>query len=763
MSAANLNLNSNSTPTKDWWIFLAGLAIFILFQTGLVLEVQLTRVLPPEADDAYCYIYNAIQLRQGFNYNTPALKDLQSQAQKEPGDSVYRQNLKWELHHSLFFTHYILHSTILLVISWITGVSLETAYKISCVVGSLLIAGALSYFLLTITERISAGLALGSLALTMFPMQGIHYVVPTNISMALGLILLSFVLRTRGHTKWILFFLSLICLSIHRTGVIYASLGVFTSAFFRYKEENRKQLILDLLPTLIIIGFYVLFTHIYPFAIFRLSPMAPPPDTYYFKEVWLNLIELFKLFGQWFLNHGVVTGPQPIQNFITHHWISFLGFQILGLVLLTAPWLMKKSQEEKYRFFRWILSFGGAMILLPSFSIVVIIFILRTGWLYPPSEKKSYLYYAFFLFLFLLFLSLLHVMYIAEPGHPILRADLTNRVWVPFAVVLAAIFAQGLWRIFLQLYERTYNFLPEKVTDYEVIKKGLKPLYLWTILITFLVVGYTNSLVRAYSIRENIKYLMIIRQNVIFDKDQVRIALEKTRPQDFIIYDDSLIRHYFLCHGGLRRRAIYLPLQPFPDNFNPPSESNKYKIGWNPFLAVQNYENVRAIHYPLIIPGDSTLILTLDPQVQLENVQILPGLTKTGGESPKLRVKRQSATGVIEQIDIQITEGNWQNFPIKPLQGGSLFIINLDPSQPFLLSGLNLGKQQDYPFLWPWQGVDKVTLIDNQIRIERSVSLPRCEKLAGTTYDLEVVQDAGSTVLWRLRPRDKGKSQDVES
>ena len=76
---------------------------------------------------------------------------------------------------------------------------------------------------------------------------------------------------------------------------------------------------------------------------------------------------------------------------------------------------------------------------------IVILIFLRAGWLYPPQEKRKYLYYVFPLFLFLLVLSLLHVMYIAEPGHPILRADLTNRLWVPFAVVLAGIFARGLW------------------------------------------------------------------------------------------------------------------------------------------------------------------------------------------------------------------------------------------------------------------------------------------------------------------------------
>ena len=753
MPSTKTSLNPDSPPTKaSWRIFGVGLAIFILCQTGLVLDVQLSRVLPPEADDAYCYIYNAIQLRQGFNYSTPAMKDLRSQAQPEPGDSIDRQNLKWELHHSLFFTHYLLHSAILLVISWISGVSLETAYKISCVLGSLLIAGAISFFLLTITDRLSAGLALGSLALTMFPMQGIHYVVPTNLSMALGLILLCLVLRTGGQVKWSLFFLSIVCLLIHRTGVIYAVLGVFTSILWRYKE-NKRKLFLDLFPTLVIIGFFVLITFIFPLPIFHLSPMAHPPDTNYLKEVWYNAIELFKLFGQWFLHHGVIMGPQQIQNMIASHWLLFLGLQLLGLALFITPWFVKKRYGKNSQIFRWILSISGALILLPSFSVIVILIVLRAGWLYPPQEKKNYLYYVFFLFLFLLVLSLLHVMYIAEPGHPILRADLTNRLWVPFALVLAAIFARGLWWVIQQIITESYNFVPQNLQKHEFLGRVMKPQYLWLVLVIFFVAGYLPGLVQAYDIRENIKYFMVVRQNVVFDQDQINSVLEKNGPQNFMIYDDTLIRHYILSHGGLERRAIYLPLLPLPESFQISPETPKYEIGWNPFLAVQHYENVRDVQYPLIIPGGSTLKLSLDPQFQPEELQILPGSQPRQGTSSRLSVIRRGATGATEQKDIHLSGNDWQSFPLQPLRGGSLLLVNLDPDKPLLVGGLNFSGQ--HTFLWPWQGVEKVILIDVQRHLQRSALLPKQVKIKGINYELEVLQDSGSTVLWRLRPEDQ--------
>jgi hypothetical protein len=759
MPDTNGSLNSDTTTTKgSWWIFLAGLVIFIIFQTGLVLEVQLVRVLPPESDDAYLYIYNAVQLRQGFNYNTPALKDFRSQTKPEPGDSVDRQNLKWRLYHYVFWTQYILHSASLVLISLASGVSLEIAYKISGVLGSLLIAGAISYFLLTITDRISAGLALGTMAITMFPGQGIHMVVPSNICMAVGLFLVAIVLRNGGKSKWTLFGLSIIVLFLHRTGLIYASLGVFISAILRFRRENNKQIILDLLPTLILICVVIIIMYIFPLSIFRLSSMgAPPLDTTYYKEVWYNLIELFKLFGQWFHYQGVVTGFQPLEKFIANYWISFLGFQILGLVLFIAPWLMEESHKKIYSYLRWIITIIGAIILLPSFSVLMIILILRAGWLYPPQGKKFYFYLTFILFLSLLFPSIFHVIYITELGHPIHRAHLTNRLWVPFAVVLAALFARGLWVIYQQIRSGSYDFIPKNIQHNEFLKKGMHSQYLWAVLILFLLVGYTPHLVQAYNNREMVKYFMKIRQNVIFNEDQVNLAIEKTSPQDFIIYDDTLIRHYILCQGGLWRRAIYLPLQPLPENFDIDPKSKIYKIGWNPFLSVHFYENVRAFTYPLTIPAEAIYTLTFDSDFQPTELHLLPGSSKKVDGYFKLRIIRESATGVIKQDEIYLDGNTWQTYPLLPEKGGSLSLVNLDSFKPCFLAGLKFEGGQDSSFLWPWHGIREVKMDDKKRWIKRSVVISRERKIKGISFDLEVIQDRGSTVLWRLWPQDGKK------
>ncbi len=765
MTLSDTRVKTAGATRGAWWVFAAGLLLLLIFQTGLVVEVELSRLLPPEAKDAYRYIYSAVQMREGFNYHTPALDDLRAQSAPEPGDSVDRQNLKWDNYHSLFFTHYPLHSALLLVISWIGGVTLGAAYKITTVLGSLLIAGAIAYLLLTITDPASAGLALGSLALATFPMQGIHYVVPTNISMALGLFLFAVVLRSNGRAKWLIFLLTTMVLFMHRAGIVYAGLGVLAVIFLRYKKEDIRRIVIDLTPTLAVLCLYVLITYIFPLPMFRLSPMAKPPDTSYFKEVLANAGVLLQQFGQWFLMHGVATLPKqlqdlviykfslPTQAMIRNNWLILLtGTQIVGLGLLILPWLVARNQGEKYQGLRWLVSLGGAVLVLPIFSVAVLLLILRAGWLHPPQEKKTAFYLAFLFFLGILFPSLLHVMYIAEPGHPIIRADLTTRLWVPFAVVLAGLFGRGLWWMVQEIRAGSYDFLPGAWHKRVQGLGPLRPRFLWAALALFLVVGYAPHLVQAYETRADIKYFMIVRQNVTFDPGQVQWVFNHTSPEDIIVYDDDFIRHYYLCHGGLTRRAIYLSLLPLPENFQFAPGDIKYEIGWNPYLIVQHYENVRAITYPLIIPGGSTYKLNFESQFQPGELQLLPASSAAGTASTRVRLVRKAAAGEVKQEDVQIDGDTWQTFPLQPDKGGSLTIINLDPAKPFLLAGMKLGEEQRGKFLWPWHGVTEVSLQDARIQIQRAVFMPEEQKIGDVTYDREVLQDTGSTVLWKLTP-----------
>jgi len=344
-------------------------------------------------------------------------------------------------------------------------------------------------------------------------------------------------------------------------------------------------------------------------------------------------------------------------------------------------------------------------------------------------------------------------MYIAEWKHSMPRADLTNRLWVPFAVVLSAMFGRGLYWVFQKIREGSYDFLPKFLQKPELSGVALKPRYLGAIFLLFMVLGYAPRLAQAYLYRESIKFNMLIRQSVIFDPDQVQMIYQNSEPQDIIVYDDDFIRHYLLSHGGLWRRAIYLPSLPLPASYQFKPEDLKYEISWNPYLSVYRPEYERAIQYPLPINGGSTFTLTLEPTFKPQEIQILPGSNMKRGGSTRLQIIRESASGMVSKENIQVEGKNWQSFPLIPGQGGTLSLVNLEPSQPFFLAGLQFDGQQDHTFLWPWHGVIKVTLADKKYKLLRSAHLEDKITIKGNPYVREVTQDRGSTVLWRLKPK----------
>jgi hypothetical protein len=144
--------------------------------------------------------------------------------------------------------------------------------------------------------------------------------------------------------------------------------------------------------------------------------------------------------------------------------------------------------------------------------------------------------------------------------------------------------------------------------------------------------------------------------------------------------------------------------------------------------------------------------LTLEPHFQPGEIQILPGSNIKSAGPFKLHIVRENAKGVMKMEDIQLNGHIWQTFPLIPEEGGTLSLVNLEPSLPFYLAGLKFGGEQDHNFLWPWRGVTKVSLNDNQLKIQRSALLDGKIKIKDTSYGREVIQDKGSTVLLRLHP-----------
>ncbi len=203
-----------------------GLSLFCYFQVGLVWEAHHRRALPPEPDDAYYYIFKTVQLRECFRQDCAALNDLRPQLTPSPGDSPSRAWKKWRLFHGFLVDYHPFYSLVLLLLSQVQGISLELAFWQLCLLGSLGLALTIAALLLTLTDVATAGVAMATLALTVFPGQGIHYIVPSNLTMGLGILMFVHLLRRDGRPGLLFYALNLGALGMHPTGLIYSGLGI---------------------------------------------------------------------------------------------------------------------------------------------------------------------------------------------------------------------------------------------------------------------------------------------------------------------------------------------------------------------------------------------------------------------------------------------------------------------------------------------------------------------------------------------------------
>jgi hypothetical protein len=211
-----------------------GLAIYLMVQ-GLLVNVPLwQRPMPPELDDSVTYILKTKLLQEGIFQDSPAVADLKRQLH-EPTDNaaVVRQRA---LAGSRTFPFYHPLFSLLLLALHKLGLDLMTAFKVVWSLGPLIFGLAFAYFLTSLFGAGAAGLALTLLAFKVFPDTGLHYVVPSNLAMAIAVVVWGRLVSRQGQAPWTLALGSLGLVAIHPIGAIYALMSV---ALAFWLVENR--------------------------------------------------------------------------------------------------------------------------------------------------------------------------------------------------------------------------------------------------------------------------------------------------------------------------------------------------------------------------------------------------------------------------------------------------------------------------------------------------------------------------------------------
>jgi len=206
--------------------------------------------------------------------------------------------------------------------------SLMEAYRFLWTLAPIIFGLALAYFLATLFGPAVAGVALILMAFKVFPAVGLNLLVPANLTMALAVILWARIISRQGRVPWLLFPGSLVLITMHLIGVIYAAMAGVMALYLASKEDRRRLWIAELaVAALIVVRLMI------PHFITRPLFTAPPP--------------LLPQGGGHPLINLAVGALENLSQIVTYNlhlvdglWGApalFAGALVLGLVTLEAP------------------------------------------------------------------------------------------------------------------------------------------------------------------------------------------------------------------------------------------------------------------------------------------------------------------------------------------------------------------------------------------------------------------------------------------
>lgn len=245
------------TPLSSRLVLIGGLIIYLGVQGFLVNDPLWNRSMPPELDDSVTYILKTKQMQEGLFQVSPAVEDLRRQLHI-PSDNpeVVRQRA---LAGSRIFPFYHPLFSIILIGLNQMGLDLMTAFKVVRSLGPLIFGLAFAYFLTSLFGAGVAGLALGLLAFKVFPDTGLHYVVPSNLAMAIAVIIWGRLLRRQGKAPWTMALGSLALVAMHPVGAIYALMSVALS-FFLSEDKDRFRTYLPMLFVVVTVALLFIYS-----------------------------------------------------------------------------------------------------------------------------------------------------------------------------------------------------------------------------------------------------------------------------------------------------------------------------------------------------------------------------------------------------------------------------------------------------------------------------------------------------------------------
>ncbi len=737
-----------------WFGFALGLSVFLFFQVSLVVVPFQRRALPVEAPDAYQYIFKSVALFTCPLQDCPALKDLRPQMTPAPEDPEPLAHQKWLRHLRLFPNYHPLYSLALQALVKVEGISYQAAYRQLNVLGSLGLAMALGIFLVSLVGPLAAGISLVILSPVMFPLQGLTYLVPSVLSLGMGLLMFAYLAYRGGRPGFAFYGMNLVALGLHPMGLIHTGLAVVFGVACRYSQD-RLWGFKDFVPSLALMAFYWGLLHLMP--PLTAVPAPIPSGASYVKGVLANINQLafyiktyhsYGPLGAWQLGYG---WPQ-----VFFFWSRVPGWlagvaQVLGVGLVIVSLLLGAGPRRNALFLAAILLLTPTLFTLAAVGMALLT-LLRGLFDSEPGRRRLHL-----LAVAVLSAGFLITFLVVRYRVP---ASIPTRAYVFWALGVTAVFGRGLMLMATApgLGQVVPRYLPASLVN----RTPSHPLFWRALLAVFVIFCLLPQLVGAFNYRFHVMSWKVNRFDLVMDVAQPHQVLQNTSPGDVILYDQddtTIILPFFLAHGCLARRAAYLPFFTKTSGLGFDPARVKILVGMNPFLrlsaspedslAQDTLETSAKMKNYLPLPPGATLTLHLDSTFQPDAVEGLnhPGNLDSPGQ--RLLLTRQ-ASGQNWTGDLSLPPDVWTVCPIPPLAGGSLSLTNPDRERTVALVGLRLKPGNNPNWQWPWEKMTQIAYHHPSSSLHRSFSPPKDISFQGRTYRLTVLQDKGASVVWGL-------------
>jgi hypothetical protein len=316
-----------------------GAAFLVYFVAQFYLSVgpTLVRQTPVEADDAYSYIVKAAAMQAGcFSEGCSAMSSLREQLQN-PTDNPEAASIRHREYHRIFYFYHPIHSFALAGLNS-AGLTWEHAYDVVWLAGKILIIFAVAYFMLSVWGPSTASLALILLSVTVLQGQGLHAVVPSNLALALALILWAEIYMKSKRLAWVMPVLIILMLLMHPIGRLYGFLILVFALLDTQWPLHRKEA-MTIGVSLLLVAIYFILPSLIPSIELAFNPGDFYPGSWdYIGALQESLSVTIRVVTNWAAHWGgfVFVVPFVLLGIICYRQDQKRLILILGLSLAFA-------------------------------------------------------------------------------------------------------------------------------------------------------------------------------------------------------------------------------------------------------------------------------------------------------------------------------------------------------------------------------------------------------------------------------------------